>query len=603
MYPMNNSQQQPIESQLLEDQTAQQEQQFKQIVELLFTPKLQSRLIPRPSSSSTHIEPNHEQDMQQDPTSTIPTSVHSTHKRDREDEEDDTVDKTDNQTGSKRRRKPRKLQKKLEIITFWEDNQDKSLVDISKLLEIPRSTVHGIISDRCNLKKLASSPHVGLTLERYTKIGSRFRILEELLVTWTVDLRSRNIVVDYKKSSTQAFEIHRMLSGLLAKTLPPCKFSTGWFKLFKSRHSSSFNTPNRADNPVSLDDSWLYAGGHLRSFSGSKDDIYTCGVTSLYLDMLPSKVYDGSHHDTLEDKTTTLSTSVLLCCNATGTDRRYPIAQFRYHQGDFEDEHSIGKNTYTGVEDLKASTFEKWITDFDSSLNRQVILAVDQKVWNLLGCKPKEPDRQQPQTTTPTELPRLPTVETKWKNILIIKVPTADATLLPMAVGLINEFKRDYFSLVLRGTTNSQIQTPDRTLQHRLELLSEAWFQVRRPTIEASFKTIVGSIEVERRRLKEAFPAFILQTPTDFRNNNWGTTVFAMFQGMRVNQPTIQQTYREEVDLLQVVKDVHLSVPRSVVQYYQNQDNDTGPSSFLRAKILEMQHHEDFKDYFGPPIF
>ncbi|KAF9947181.1 hypothetical protein BGZ65_009041, partial [Modicella reniformis] len=58
------------------------------------------------------------------------------------------------------------------------------------------------------------------------------------------------------------------------------------------------------------------------------------------------------------------------------------------------------------------------------------------------------------------------------------------------------------------------------------------------------------------------------------------------------------------VDLPQAVKSAYSSIPGSVLlQYYQTRDNDTGPSNFLRAKILEMQHHEDFEDYFRPPIF
>jgi predicted transcriptional regulator len=65
--------------------------------------------------------------------------------------------KIDGQAKVKRPRKALLLEKRLEIIGFWEENQEASMAEISKRFGVPRSTVYGIINSRDGLKKLAKS--------------------------------------------------------------------------------------------------------------------------------------------------------------------------------------------------------------------------------------------------------------------------------------------------------------------------------------------------------------------------------------------------------------------------------------------------------------
>ncbi|KAF9947323.1 hypothetical protein BGZ65_008899, partial [Modicella reniformis] len=336
------------------------------------------------------IEFNNGQDVHEDPSSNIQSLVLSTPEHNKE-EESEIGGETNSKTKAKRTRKPLQLQKRLEIITFWEANQNMSMVEISKKFKLARTTVYGIISSRGTLKKLIrDQSRAGLTLERYSTAGSRFHILEELLIEWFLELGSRGVSVTDKKITAQASELHRMLSGLVVEPLPPCAFTSGWLKRFKDRRKTSFEAAKNICNSMIQDESRLFVEEHLRHFSGSLDDIYMCdcksvshsikmndqvfshslqsiaqdegnddapamdvgdstfsadifldlnhipffptpldslldGNANMYLDMHPSEVHDGSSQESSESKMQYLEATVLLCCNASGSDKRPPV--------------------------------------------------------------------------------------------------------------------------------------------------------------------------------------------------------------------------------------------------------------------------------------
>ncbi|KAF9351904.1 hypothetical protein BGX34_000296, partial [Mortierella sp. NVP85] len=98
--------------------------------------------------------------------------------RDENDELPPIEDASHIQTKTKRARKPLQLQRKLEIIAYWEANEDKSIAALSRIFELPRSTVYGIINDREKYKKLAEvQSSSGSSLERCRVTASQLRIL------------------------------------------------------------------------------------------------------------------------------------------------------------------------------------------------------------------------------------------------------------------------------------------------------------------------------------------------------------------------------------------------------------------------------------------
>ncbi|KAF9932593.1 hypothetical protein BGZ65_004421, partial [Modicella reniformis] len=217
------------------------------------------------------------------------------------DEEYEIGDETNSKAKVKRPRKVLQLQKRLEIIA----NQEMSVTYISKKFNVPRATIYRIINDKDTLKKLAQRP------------AKR----RELLVTWFLDLTSRGITVTNNMLTAQAFVVHRMVSDLLVGSLPACTFSSGWLKRFKDRRKSSLEA---AHCPVDQDGYRLFVEERLRHFSGSLDDIYTYGFTSMYLDMLPSRIYDGSSQELSRMTVDGENATIILCCNASGTDMREP---------------------------------------------------------------------------------------------------------------------------------------------------------------------------------------------------------------------------------------------------------------------------------------
>ncbi|KAF9954794.1 hypothetical protein BGZ65_003820, partial [Modicella reniformis] len=519
------------------------------------------------SSSSIQTDFNNEQNAQDHSSSNTQILVPATNKRKKEEE---CEIENEANSKSKRPRKPLQLQKKLEIIAFWEANQNMSMTEISKKFDVPRTTIYGIIKNKDILNKLAKSqPNAGLNLERYRKVEPRFRILEELLVAWSLDLKSRSITVTGKKLTSQAFEIHRMLSDMFVGSLPACTFSSGWLKRFKERRKSSLEAANNAYCPVDQDKFRLFVEDHLRHFSGSLDDIYTCGLTNMYLDMLPSRIYDGSSQELPRSTVDTENALIRLCCNASGTDMIRPHVIMR---GILDDPNfqtlliERKKLIRADEEDRVDSSFKEWLTKFDRGLNRPIVLFLDQAVWDTLtnGLWRLNESQQLLQSTPMGASKHSQSFEASLKYITIVKVPTPFAACLPTAVGLVKEFKRNY----LRSCLEEYAQKRATTIFKYLRLIRHAWRGTRGSTVQHSFETILGSTS---------------QSPVD-----------QLKPSLDTHPP------QTESDILQAVKKACPSMPDTMLQYYLTQDNDIGPSGFLRKKIHEMRHHEDFMGCLGP---
>ncbi|KAI8597031.1 hypothetical protein EDD21DRAFT_229674 [Dissophora ornata] len=240
------------------------------------------------------------------------------------------------QRGHKRQKKAIQLQKKLEIIEYWEQNQNASYQKIGEHFCIPRTTIHGIVKNREILRDHAKSkPRAGLTMETSRMVEPRFRILEEVLMTWITDLRSRCAPISGWKITGQAFNIHRMLSELPAEPLPPCQFTSGWLKNFKKRRHISLEAMHR--NMIASDDferAFKEVRGHIAGYAINR--IYTCGVTSMYLTAIPmvvfqdekkkkKKVFQDEGQNCQTNNVDSASASVLFCSNADGSDKRKPL--------------------------------------------------------------------------------------------------------------------------------------------------------------------------------------------------------------------------------------------------------------------------------------
>ncbi|KAK3809287.1 MAG: hypothetical protein J3Q66DRAFT_444028 [Benniella sp.] len=572
------------ESQLEENQVVQNHGSYQQelIMDFSFTPRLTPSSLPVTISPAIDLERNRHIP-QEDPSPVI-------RKRNRKIEESDNGD---HQKQTKRQRQGYQLQERLAIIEFWEENQNMSKEEISKKFNVPRTTIYGIIKDKDRLKHLATSrARRGLTLERYSTAESRFRILEELLVAWSHDIGSRGFTVTDQKITAQAFEIHRMLSRLVSKPLPPCTFSPGWLQRFKQRQKTSLSNPN---NTIHQDDDWSFPEDFSTQFSGEQDDIYMCGVTSMHLDMLPTSVYDGSCQESESRNHDAATVSVLLCCNATGSDMRHPYVFGREGRNEpISQQYYHGEGVNTGVEDISDSELMEWLEELDKALERNIILAVDQSTWSLLRRIPDA--RGEPQDAVAS-------LRAGLKNIIVVKVPEMHAITHPMASGLAREFKLRYLDFVLsldditkkRGTHHEKT-----SFEKCLRFINSSWFNIQEVVVKRSFdKTIERTLQKWNQQNQD----FLLI----LRVLDWGKTrptmsnskVTKLLDDFESGLRRGRNKGMDNRDLLQELRNALPDVPDTVIQYYCTQEAEIGPSSFLRIKIQGMQHHEDFGGCFG----
>ncbi|KAF9997121.1 hypothetical protein BGZ80_007077, partial [Entomortierella chlamydospora] len=118
-------------------------------------------------------------------------------------------------------------------------------------------------------------------------VDSRSPIVEKLLVNWLKHLKIRGTVVSDKKICAQAIEIHRLLSSFQRDRLSPCQFTTGWLKGFRNRYGVSMEL--KSDYPsMSYFSNWATKVIEWNLNKYGTDDIYTCGLTSMFLSVMPA---------------------------------------------------------------------------------------------------------------------------------------------------------------------------------------------------------------------------------------------------------------------------------------------------------------------------
>ncbi|KAK3809313.1 MAG: hypothetical protein J3Q66DRAFT_68827 [Benniella sp.] len=539
---------------------------------------LMTKPIPAPSS------------LPEDGSSNAGYMVLATHKHDKGNGEYEDETGPEVQKKTKRPRNALQLQERLEIIDFREKNQHMSMYTISEKFGVPRSTIYGIIKDKDRLKKLtASGASNGLTLERKSSVESPFHLLEELLVAWSGDLGERGFVVTDKKTTAQAFEIHRMLYGIVSKPLPSCEFTLGWIQRFKKRRNWSTLAAREASDTIHQADSWSFPEDLLRRLPTGLDDVFMCGMVSMYLDVLPTRVYATSSQESETTIQDSPIASVLLCCNATGTSLRAPYVSGRgIHTDKIPQEYSRDKDVDAGMEDLTASELAKWLEDFDKELDRSIVLILDRSTWSLLQPKPEGHDGQDP----------LAALNARLKNIVISKVPKTHDAFHPMAAGLGQEFKLLYLCFLLGldvDVDKRAMFREETTFVNRLSFIRHAWFSVRESIINRSFETVEASLRNWAGHHQLSLESSIWSKNAKVLPLSRGTIID---EDPRRHPLPRDRTNLIDNDLSREVRNAFPSAPDTVIQYYLTQEAEIGPSYFLRNKVREMQHHKDFEGCF-----
>ncbi|KAF8923558.1 hypothetical protein BGZ58_002806 [Dissophora ornata] len=391
------------------------------------------------------------------------------------------------QNTQKRRRNAIQQKEKAEIVEFWKKNENMSLEKIAKVFDRPRTTIYGIIKDWRKSQENENNTYkryVCRTPDLFRITEMRFWVLENLLMDWMGNLRSRSIPVTGQKIISQAPEILRMLSGLLVKPLPKCLFSSGWLKGFKKRRGFQLKIPPGQEiTPQDLVDSNLLKSELSRR---REDDIYTCEIVSMYLNT-PASLHDQSQGEEPQ-WTDNSSATVLICCNASGTDKRGLLVLVRQDSREFSGGGHYRLAHDASAEDLTTEVLENWLTEFDKSLNRNISLLVDDTVWApLRKILFKRPE--------------------KLSRIAVIKAAAYlnqfRSTAIPSAVPVAVIFKAYYhMHLDQRSFGASTSNPPTVSIDIPLEFMKQAWEDVKKDDICSYFSGLRTLIDTPPRKAK-----------------------------------------------------------------------------------------------------
>ncbi|KAF8979323.1 hypothetical protein BGZ46_005610 [Entomortierella lignicola] len=372
------------------------------------------------------------------------------------------------------RRRKISMETKIEILRFVDQNPDVSMKSISEKFGIPRTTLHAIIKNKIALKAVSSLSDKKKPVYRLSKpLNST---LETLLATWVKDLAQRGITVTGKKITTQAFEIRRMISVVMNDPSLPSLFSSAWRKRFKHRVDISpatiqDNSPNLGSHSQAKQLSSL-VDSQVKQLSSLVDNyalssIYTCGESSMFLTHNPEFKF-GFLPVAGMDKPPSISASILLCCNASGTDMRMPRIDVRKFS--------------TDSRNLDMSTFDRWLLSFDDSLNQDTLLLVDNTTWDLINID--------------TEFSKI-----KLQRIKIVSIPQQFSPKLPINHGLAMRFKIKYSKTLLelnRGQLITPLEEDPEALKDYVNLIHRSWQDIPDSVVRSFFGEFFNSIDPSR---------------------------------------------------------------------------------------------------------
>ncbi|KAK3809269.1 MAG: hypothetical protein J3Q66DRAFT_68323 [Benniella sp.] len=226
-----------------------------------------------------------------------------------------------------------------------------------------------------------------------------------------------------------------------------------------------------------------------------------------------------------------------------------------------------------------------WLVHFSRSrpVRRATLLIVDQVMWDMIH-DPADSDERH----------NLVYVDRRFEHVLVIRVPKGHASFLPIAAGMVKEFKGNYLRFSLTACPGCGACRQDQGRLANLGSIDSAWIDVERPTIQRSFKAMVELIN-ERRRVHGVLP---LQAP--FEHNEKARHIRTPYLVKPFPQPS---SIDPEEWFQRALKNAYRGVPDTVLQYFQTQDYDIGPSSFLRTRIREMLHEGNLEECFGSSYF
>lgn len=276
-------------------------------------------------------------------------------------------------SSSTTKRKQISLQEKLHIISLIDKGEKQT--DIAERLGMSKQTVNSIIKKKNDI--LAKQVTGDLQPKRFRLRDASFPVVEDALLVWLRDARSRNIPVNgflLRKRAEQ-------LSVILGQDDFKC--SEGWLNRFKSRHGISFKCMSGESASVddTVVDDWKMQSLPAILAGFEPRDIFNADESGLFYKMRLGKAYGFSGDPCHGGKRSKERISVLFCCNMDGTEKskllligksKRPLCLRGVHVPvDWESNGSAW---------MTKDIFNKWLLNFDSKMamqKRKVLLFLD----------------------------------------------------------------------------------------------------------------------------------------------------------------------------------------------------------------------------------
>ncbi|KAF9434659.1 Tigger transposable element-derived protein 6 [Entomortierella beljakovae] len=430
------------------------------------------------------------------------------------------------------KRSPVTVQRKIEIIKYQMEHRTKSHGELAKAFNVPRTTLIGILKNQKSTLQYANDSKAkdsaqGVSIENTRRIvDSRSPTVESALVFWLNGLSNRGVTVSDKKICTQAIEIHRLLSTITNTETSVCHYTTGWLKGFKARH----HLETERQYSDTLDYSWETKVISWRLYEYDSNDIYTCGLTSIFLTVMPAS---NTKDDMMVPSDVDCSSaSVLLSCNASGSHKLEPFVVFRNP--------SIDSVSRSNVGEFNGFFFIEWLSELDANISRSILLLVDTDIWSYAA--------------------QVLNTDLRLQFVKVVSVPNSLRPHLPMNTKLLKEFKAQYHAQMFYVAPN-MLAAPIGSHKPQLSLISRAWSFISDAMINRYFREFLekgGLIQYHSR---------------------------IYFQQAKSKGESGKERLKQALNVMLRPED---AIDRYL--YYTAQDGDTGPSGDILTFLQRFTH-------------
>lgn len=215
----------------------------------------------------------------------------------------------------------RKVLSYLEKMTLLKEVDDKKLkrCKIAENYGVSEATVSMIVKNRNKIEEAMTKSECSGSAKRLRK--STFEDLDTALYEWFKQVRSNGVPVNGPIMFKKAEELAERLG------LEEFRGSKGWFERFKKRRGITFQKQVGEAGAVSEEtvEEWVSTTLPALIDGYEPNNIYNCDETALFFKLLPDRTYEVRGKKCTGGKKSKERVTVLLCCNADGSDKHVPL--------------------------------------------------------------------------------------------------------------------------------------------------------------------------------------------------------------------------------------------------------------------------------------